>query len=389
VRYEATGSRSSNVAAGDLNHEGLDDIVIVNGDTTNSLDVLLSNGDGTFTQSKYTLFPDPLPNGNGPSSQSVDVVIADLDGDGLPDVATANRAANSIALLRNNGDGTFGPANGDGTYGTHYDYYPPNGAAVVTAPISLAVGDFNGDRWPDLLAATSLSDTATVLLNQRDGTYDDIMSYDLGQFTSAVAAGDVTGDVAVDAIVATDQAVTVFPNNGDFTPVPGITPVFGNLSAPTVTYGTAASTFSGTDLGRRATLCVRWRHHREPRHVYGRRRRSGNQGALRERRAGHESAERRILCQHRHGPRVGRRRDANRRAFREPGRHGGRRGRHAPDHPLFAGCRRHADGRHLPRRRHRRVDAQRRQRHPHPRDRRPRDALRRRDVYEPVEPGDQ
>jgi hypothetical protein len=64
--------------------------------------------------------------GSGPHA----VVVADFNGDGKADIATANQLSNDVSVLLNHGDGTFGPA---------VEY------AVGTHPLAIAVGDFNGD----------------------------------------------------------------------------------------------------------------------------------------------------------------------------------------------------------------------------------------------------
>ena len=68
------------------------------------------------------------------------MIAADLDGDGKRDLVTANYDAGNVAVLLGNGDGTFR-------------------AAVLYAAgmgtISVAVGDFNKDGRPDLVAANS------------------------------------------------------------------------------------------------------------------------------------------------------------------------------------------------------------------------------------------
>src|ERR1019366_2411251 len=88
----------------------------------------LGNGDGTFT-------PAPSPAvGVGPNS----IVAADFNQDGILDLAVLNKlnasgpiAPGSVTILLGNGDGTFTPV----------------GATPATGlvPVSIAVGDFNGD----------------------------------------------------------------------------------------------------------------------------------------------------------------------------------------------------------------------------------------------------
>ena len=87
------------VAIGDLNGDGKPDLATANG-TTNTVSVLLNRGDGSFrAKLDYST-------GHGPGS----VAIGDLNGDGKPDLATANDDANTVSVLLNRGDGAFGQA---------------------------------------------------------------------------------------------------------------------------------------------------------------------------------------------------------------------------------------------------------------------------------------
>ena len=63
------------------------------------MSVLLGNGNGTFQPGKvYPVGFEPLLDGGG-----------DFNGDGMPDIITANRGDNTVSVLLGNGDGTFEP----------------------------------------------------------------------------------------------------------------------------------------------------------------------------------------------------------------------------------------------------------------------------------------
>ena len=67
------------------------------GDTAN---VLLGNGDGTFSPGTQQSAPaSPL--------RPFQVAVADLNGDGIPDIVTANRSDDSVSVLLGNSDGSF------------------------------------------------------------------------------------------------------------------------------------------------------------------------------------------------------------------------------------------------------------------------------------------
>ena len=112
------------------------------------MSVLLGNGDGTF-QAARSFAVD-----GGPFF----VTIGDFNRDSRPDLAVANSGSGRIAVLLGNGDGTFqAPV-----------FLAPGNALSVW---SVAVGDFNGDGSPDLVAANNGADTVSVLLGNGDGTF--------------------------------------------------------------------------------------------------------------------------------------------------------------------------------------------------------------------------
>src|SRR6266540_3069774 len=86
--------------------------------------------------------------------------IADLNGDGKPDVVTANggRNTNTVSVFLNAGDGSF-PSRHDFATGTG-PYESP-----------LGVADLNGDGKPDLAIATHAGHTVSVFLNRGDGSF--------------------------------------------------------------------------------------------------------------------------------------------------------------------------------------------------------------------------
>jgi hypothetical protein len=84
-------------------------------------------------------------------SYPISVAVGDFNGDGRPDLAVANYFSFDVSVLLGNGDGTFGAQ---------------ARFAAGSYPGSVAVGDFNGDGRPDLAVANSGSNDVSVLLNQ-------------------------------------------------------------------------------------------------------------------------------------------------------------------------------------------------------------------------------
>jgi len=113
---------------GDFNGDGKPDVVTANGDGTVS--VLLGLTTGTFqTAVSYNV-------GNDPQS----VAVGYFDRPGIADIVTANSGDNTVSVLLGHGDGVFNSG------------APGNGIAVRDTPI---YQDFNGDGAPDELILDS------------------------------------------------------------------------------------------------------------------------------------------------------------------------------------------------------------------------------------------
>src|SRR5207247_6474773 len=113
-------------------------------------------------------------------STAYSVAVGDVSGDGRPDLVVAdvglNTGYSTVSVLLGNGDGTFQPAR-DFDVGTH--------------PISVAVGDVNGDGRPDLAVANSGANTVSVLMGNGDGTFKTAMIFTAGSYPVSVPLGHV------------------------------------------------------------------------------------------------------------------------------------------------------------------------------------------------------
>jgi hypothetical protein len=188
------------LVAGDFNHDQKDDLVVTNsGDK--DISVLLNSGDGTFPTYRF------FAGGREPSS----VAIGDFNGDGKPDLAVANgnpfngvTPDHTVSVLLGTGNGTFQ---------SHTDY--PTGKY----PISVAVGDFNGDGRQDIVTANHDPDTVSVLLANANGTFRSRVDYFTAPHPWSVAVADFNGDGKMDLAVATavNSVVSILLGNGDGT----------------------------------------------------------------------------------------------------------------------------------------------------------------------------
>ena len=185
--YESLGDRVLGVAVGDFNGDGNLDVVVGNGGCGCSVAVFLGKGDGTFQNGvKYNILTSGTPS----------VAVADLNGDGKLDLVVAHNFEGNgpqqvppVAVMLGNGDGTF----------QNEVHYIPSGG-----PVSVAVADLNGDGKPDVIAAISTPPSVDVFLGNGDGTLQSPLTYPSGgeNYATSVAAADINGDGKADLAVA-------------------------------------------------------------------------------------------------------------------------------------------------------------------------------------------
>jgi hypothetical protein len=173
--------------------------------------------------------------GGGPSSFAdavevavgnlpLDVAIADLNGDGLPDVVVANSGTDDVSILVN----TTAPG------ATTPSFEPSVDVPVAPSPFAVLVVDLNADDKPDVVTPASGADVVTVLLNTTaDGatapTFADAVDFPTESSPADVDAADFDGDGALDLAVVARGADAVLVLRNDTAPG-ALTPVFTVVS---------------------------------------------------------------------------------------------------------------------------------------------------------------
>jgi hypothetical protein len=200
------GEDAADLVLADLDGDGLPDLAAAIASTAT---VRIHRNDGSGA---LTLLAEPNAGGDGP----VRIVAVDLDGDGSVDLVVLHAGTffapgESLAVLRGRGDGTFAEA-----------------VLFATGlfPFEMAAADLDGDGRPDLVTSNFNSQDLTVLLNQTEAggpiAFAPPVSYALPSRPSALAVLDLDQDGRLDFLAGSTSApgLELFRGlgGGSFTP---------------------------------------------------------------------------------------------------------------------------------------------------------------------------
>ena len=193
----AVGNSPESVALGDINGDGATDIVTANSDS-NDVTVLAGDGGGGIVElagSPFVLATDPS-----------DIALGDIDNDGMLDAVISRKARDDVLVLRGLGNGSFSRVDAP--------------VSVGDSPESVALGDINGDGALDIVAANNVSNDVTVLAGNGGGGFIPVAGspFTVGSFPFpvSIALGDINGDGALDIVTANRESsdVTVLAGDG-------------------------------------------------------------------------------------------------------------------------------------------------------------------------------
>lgn len=202
---QLSGQTPLQVVAADLRHNGNLDLIVAEADS-GTIGVLLGKGNGTFQPEALYYAPAPV----------VSLAAADFNGDGNIDVAAGlygDAITGPLAFFAGDGQGHLGPVL----------TRPPEDFIGSFYSFSLQTADLNGDGLPDLITADvgGVIYGAHVYISMGDGTFKHSAQVFVNTpFVNALnaAAADMDGDGCPDVVVSTDAGlVYLFHGNCDGT----------------------------------------------------------------------------------------------------------------------------------------------------------------------------
>ena len=195
----------------DLNGDGVTDVVVGNHDSY-VVFVYSGTGEGGLMSPPQTV---TMREGSRPHTHGL--AVADVNGDGLPDLITVNHEDDDVSIVLNKGDDGFEPAVG-------------SPFSVSRSPYPLGVGDVNGDGIVDVaVPSTHMSGgggEVTVLVGDGAGSFvSNVVAVRTPRPWFAVV-GDVTGDGRDEIVVShwersVVSVLAVNAESGSWSEVPG------------------------------------------------------------------------------------------------------------------------------------------------------------------------
>jgi hypothetical protein len=211
----ATTNGPVSVAVADLDGDGDQDLVSAN-ELGNNLTVFFQLSPGSFGATPLTLGGSGTTNGPG------SVAATDLDGDGDRDLVSANQIGNNLTVFFQLSPGSFEAIP-----------LKLGGFPTTNRPSSVAAADVDGDGDPDLVSANLHGDNLTVFLQLSSESFGaaslTLGGFPTTNSPGSVAAADLDGDGDQDLVSANrgdsfhpESNLTVFfqPSPGSYAATP-------------------------------------------------------------------------------------------------------------------------------------------------------------------------
>ncbi len=212
-----TTAEPVSIAAADIDTDGRLDLIAANAGS-DTLTIFFQKSPGVFGEGGDPAKPNRTLGGSGITDGVAAVVVADLNGDSHPDIASSNAAGDTLTLFFQEGIGAFG-VNGDPSE----PQCTLGGSKTTGGPADIIAVDMDGDGDMDLVSANATGHTLTIFVQHAPGVFASEADPSLPDLTlggpgrtdrpASVVAADLDGDGDVDlaATNAGSRTLTWFP----------------------------------------------------------------------------------------------------------------------------------------------------------------------------------
>ncbi|CAF3680989.1 unnamed protein product [Rotaria sp. Silwood1] len=168
---------------------------VVIGDLNNdtNLDIILANygtnNIGVLFGYGNGSFENQMMLSTGMNSHPISIAVGDFNGDRVVDIAVANLGTKHVDMMLGNGQENF-------AIQTSYEI------GFDRPPLVMASGDFNNDARSEIAVAYDGRDHVDIFVPYNSGSFETETRFSVGPFPRSVSIGDVNNDTRLDIIVA-------------------------------------------------------------------------------------------------------------------------------------------------------------------------------------------
>lgn len=178
---------ASAVSVADMDQDGQLDVVVADV-SSNTITVFRNLGSSGYLENEYGASKIELTTGKKP----MNVLLADVDGDGKIDIVTTNYDDNSISVFKN----TSAPVS--------LSFQNRKDFSVGSGPVGLKARDLNADGKADIIIANEKSNSISILQNTTNATVIDFagkIDFAVGQNPLKLEVVDLNNDQLLDIVV--------------------------------------------------------------------------------------------------------------------------------------------------------------------------------------------